>query len=162
MDIHLRHVRTFAATAGALAAALALGACDAEPSDDTDEGTTAVATTGAAEETSAPEESESAVEGVGDLEGVWDLDAEPPEASTVTVDADGYARYTTEGTIVDYWEGTAVAVSDTEFTIDFAPAPDSEETGEDLEFTAEVTLQPDGDTLAWSSGGYDSTYLRAE
>jgi hypothetical protein len=160
-------MRTTAAAAG-MAAALALTACTDEAPEETasDEPstTTAVETSTPAEAPSTPGDADSPSEGVGALEGTWDLDAEPPEASTLTVDASGYAKYTTEGTIVDYWEGTAVPSSDSAFTIEFTPSADSQDEtgGEDLDFTAEVTVGPDGDTLAWTSDGYDSTYTRSE
>ncbi|WP_143014864.1 hypothetical protein [Glycomyces harbinensis] len=156
------HVRTIAAAAG-MAAAVALTACTSESPEETASSAPAETST-PADATSTPAEEDPTSEGVGDLEGTWNLDAAPPEASTLTIDASGYAKYTTEGTIVDYWEGTAVPSSDSTFTIEFTPSEDSQdETGaEDYEFTAEVTVQADGDTLAWTSDGYDSTYIRAE
>ncbi|WP_344480187.1 hypothetical protein [Glycomyces endophyticus] len=153
-------VRTIAAAAGI---AVALTACSGEDPPEATEGgeasTSAMASPSEAG-TTAPDDGGSAAEGVGDLAGVWSLDAEPPEASTLTVDESGYAKYTTEGTIVDYWEGTAVPSSGSTFTIEFTPDSEDDTGGEDLDFTAEVTV--DGDTLAWTSDGYDSTYTRDE
>lgn len=148
-----------------MAAAVGLASCSGESPEEpeSDETSTSAAESATpAEEEATPGDEDSASAGVSDLEGTWQLDAEPPEASTLTIDDSGYAKYTSEGTLVDYWEGTAVPSSDSAFTIEFTPAADSQdEIGEeDLDFTAEVTV--DGDTLAWTSEGYDSTYTRSE
>jgi hypothetical protein len=161
-----RTIRTIAAASGMTVAVALTGCTDGSPEEtETDESSpTAVESSTPAAETSTPADEESAAEGVGDLEGTWDLDAEPPEASTLTIDASGYAKYTSEGTLVDYWEGTAVPSSDSAFTIDFTPDAESQDEigDEDLDFTAEVAVDAAGDTLAWTSEGYDSTYTRAE
>lgn len=101
------------------------------------------------------------------IEGVWQVVAESPgQASTLTFDDSGYARYTTEGTVVDYWEGYAEPVSDSDgstFNVDFAPSAafQAEEPDADRDFTLRVTAEPDRDTLTVHGDGFEQTYMRA-
>lgn len=102
----------------------------------------------------------------GALEGTWHVVAESPgQSSTLTFDGTGHARYTSSGTVVDYWEGDAVPVSDSDgssFTVEFAPSAafQAEEPDADRDFTMHLSVEPDGDTLTVLGDGYEQTYLR--